>query len=120
MKIIENTNCVFFDCDDTLIMWDNKYKDEQKSNCVSVTDPICGFTELLVPHDQHIELLKDLKRGGKTIVVWSGGGWQWAKAVTEALLIQDYVDAVMEKPQSYVDDLHCIQFMGHRIYKDMK
>lgn len=111
---------MFFDCDDTLVMWDNKYKNEDQSNCVLVVDPISDFQEFLVPHSKHIEMLKDFKRGGKVIVVWSAAGWQWAESVVAALDLEPYVDFVMEKPQSYVDDLNCTQFMGQRIYKDMK
>jgi FMN phosphatase YigB (HAD superfamily) len=118
--VLQNKNSIFFDCDDTLVMWDNKHKNFDESNCVVVTDPIIGFCEALVPHDEHIRILKEYKRDGKTIVVWSAGGWEWAKAVVEALWLEDFVDAVMEKPMAYVDDLNCVQFMGTRIYKDMK
>lgn len=120
MKIIENENAVFFDVDDTLLMWDNKHKNEDQSNTVTVTD-YSGFTVNLVPHDRHIQYLKDSKiKNQNTIVVWSAGGWQWAKACVEALGLEEYVDAVMAKPERYVDDLDCKQFMGIRIYKDMK
>lgn len=121
MKVIENENCVFFDCDDTLVMWDNKYKLEDYSNCVLLVDPLSGFCEYLVPHKQHIQYLIDSKTKNKnTIVVWSAGGWQWAEAVVKALQLEQYVDAVMAKPERYVDDLHCVKFMGEMIYKKFK
>lgn len=115
MKVIENDNCVYFDCDDTLVMWDNKHKTESNTidfNCY-------GMTYKLVPHKVHIQYLKDSKTKNKnTIVVWSAGGWEWAKEVVEKLGIEQYVDAVMAKPIRYVDDLHCSEFMGQLIYKE--
>lgn len=119
MKVIENEHCVFFDCDDTLVMWDNVYKNEDHSNCILVTDPVSGFSASLVPHEAHIRYLKESRSHHCTIVVWSAGGWQWAKAVVEALGLEEYVDAVMAKPDRYVDDLPCTKFMGDRIYKVM-
>lgn len=120
MKVIENDNCIFVDCDDTLVMWDNKFKNEDHSNCVTVKD-YSGFVVSLVPHTTHIEYLKKAKQHNKnTIIVWSAGGWQWAKAVVEALQLEDIVDSVMSKPGSYMDDLNCKEFMGARIYKDFK
>lgn len=120
MIVVQNTNCVFFDCDDTLVMWDNKHKLEDYSNCVLVKD-YSGFQEFLVPHKAHIQYLIDSKIKNKnTVVVWSAGGWQWAEAVVKALDLEQYVDAVMEKPIRYVDDLHCAKFMGDLIYKPFK
>jgi hypothetical protein len=116
MKIIEGDNCYYYDCDDTLVMWDNIYKTEANTvlfNCH-------GFKENLVPHQEHISHLKKAKTFDKaTIIVWSAGGWEWAKEVVEKLGIEEYVDAVMTKPNFYIDDLACKEFMGTRIYKPM-
>src|SRR5688500_2572538 len=106
MIVVANSNCIFVDCDDTLVMWDDKYKKDDLSNCVLVADPNSGFAVQLVPHDDHIRYIKNAKQfNHQTIVVWSAGGWEWAKAVVEALGLQEYVDAVMEKPTMYIDDL---------------
>ena len=132
MIVVKNDGCIFFDCDDTLVMWDNKYKledDNGNKNTISITDPYhepAMYSPLpsvyeLVPHDKHIQYLKDSKIKNKnTIVVWSAGGYLWAEAVVKALGIEEYVDAVMTKPYRYVDDLPAKEFMGIRIYKDMK
>ena len=129
MLVIENTKCVFFDCDDTLVMWGSKFYKEDMSNIISISDPYyvpnmysnMGPIIKLVPHDKHIKYLKDCKTLNKnTVVVWSAGGWQWAEAVVKALGLEEYVDAVMEKPTMYVDDLPCKDFMGTRIYKEFK
>lgn len=117
MKVIQGDNVYYYDCDDTLVMWDNKHKTETNTvlfNCH-------GFAENLVPHKGHIEHLKKAKKFDKaTIIVWSAGGWEWAKTVVETLGLEDYVDAVMTKPSYYIDDLNCKEFMGTRIYKDFK
>lgn len=118
MQIIEGNNFVYFDVDDTLVVWDDKYKLEDWSNVVGIPDPHSATKDMifLVPHIWHINYLKKSKQHGCTIVVWSAGGWDWAKAVVEALGLTEYVDAVMSKPARYVDDLGCKEFMGERIY----
>jgi hypothetical protein len=129
MIVIENDNCIFFDVDDTLVMWDSGYVNEDSSNTIQIKDPYFvpmlygqqSASYTLVPHDKHIQYLKDAKIKNKnTIVVWSAGGWEWAKSVVAALELEEYVDAIMSKPKSYVDDLSCNEFMGNRIYKEMK
>lgn len=117
MKVIEGDNVYYYDCDDTLVMWDNKHKTETNTvlfNCH-------GFSENLVPHQGHIDHLKKAKQFDKaTIIVWSAGGWEWAKQVVETLGLEEYVDAVMTKPNYYIDDLNCTDFMGKHIYKPFK
>lgn len=132
MKVIENENCLFFDVDDTLVMWGSQYVKEDDNgnlNTVSIASPFYTPSMYattspiyqLVPHTKHIQYLKDSKQKNKnTIVVWSAGGWQWAEAVVKALGIEEYVDCVMSKPHAYVDDLNCKEFMGTRIYKEFK
>lgn len=119
MRVIRNNNSIFVDCDDTLVMWDNIHKLEDMSN---VKEFICGEMKYqLVPHEEHIEYLKSHKQKNQgTVIVWSAGGWEWAEEVVRVLGLEAYVDAVMEKPTRYLDDLHCKEFMGERIYKDMK
>ncbi len=117
MKVIEGDNTYYYDVDDTLVMWDNKHKTDTNTidfNCH-------GFLEKLVPHKAHIAHLKNAKKLDKaTIIVWSQGGWEWAKQVVEKLELEAYVDAVMTKPQYYIDDLSCKDFMRTRVYKEFK
>ena len=132
MVVIENEKCIFFDCDDTLIMWESQYvkeDDDGNLNTVNIASPFYSPSMYattapiyeLVPHKKHIQSLKDCKQKNKnTVVVWSAGGWQWAEAVVKALGIEEFVDAVMEKPTMYVDDLPCKEFMGTRVYKEFK
>lgn len=117
MKVIQNDNCIFFDCDDTLVMWDNKYKTETNTKRFTCYEMAYD----LVPHEQNIQFLKDcVTKDTKKVVVWSAGGWEWAQEVVRVLRLEFYVDAVMSKPAAYVDDLHCSEWMGVLHYKEFK
>lgn len=117
MKVIEGMDFVYFDVDDTLVLWDhhiiNKYPENCKVFKTCEQDP----GTLLVPIIDTIQYLKESKKHGCTIIVWSSGGWEWAKHVVEVLELEDYVDAVMTKPHRYVDDLPCKEFMGTWVNK---
>lgn len=112
MKVIDNEMVSFFDVDDTLVMWGRP----GDPNAIPFIDPHDGSTHCLVPHTRHIKLLTDFKARGYEIIVWSGGGKDWAKTVVETLGIQDSVDYVMTKPMKYIDDLQAHEVLGSRIY----
>lgn len=112
-----NKRWLYFDCDDTLVMWSpHKGKDE---DLLQIPDPYCeGKVVDVYPHKEHISYLKKCAKMNKdTIVVWSAGGEPWAKAVVAALNLGGYVKYCLAKPDQYVDDLHCIEFMGQHVYK---
>lgn len=111
MKVIENESIIFFDCDDTLVMWGL-----DPINPAYVINPYYGESERLAPHKGHIKVLKERKARGSTIVVWSAGGYKWAEAVVKALNLEEYVDLCMTKPHAYVDDKTAAEIMGERIY----
>jgi phosphoserine phosphatase len=110
MKVIRATRSVFFDVDDTLVIWDWKKLNPDGVGLIQVG------TELVMPHQRHIELMKQFKARKHTVVVWSQGGHEWAEAVCKALGIEDVVDFVMDKPNWYVDDLHATAWMRAPIY----
>ncbi len=112
MKVIKNELSAYFDCDDTLVMWDNP----QDKYAVDFIDPHDGTRHSLVPHKKHIKLLRDFKCRGYTIIVWSGGGYEWAETVVRTLNLEGYVDLVMTKPTKYIDDLQAVEILGSRIY----
>ena len=114
MKVIESTRSVFCDIDDTLVIWDWQVLDPEGINLVYVGEG--SNTVAVLPHLRHIELLKQFKARGHTVIVWSQGGQGWAKAVVEKLGIEEIVDIVMSKPSWYIDDLHASAFMGQNIY----
>lgn len=101
---------VCFDCDDTLVMWG------KKTNDVYIKDPYTDSDILLKKHNKHIKLLQDYKARGYYVVVWSAGGYLWAKAVVEGLGLRDSVDHIMAKPVKYVDDLDATEILGTRVY----
>lgn len=114
MRVIEIESTIFIDCDDTLVMWDKTSFDGRE--IVRVKNPHYGDESVLGIHRGHIKILKDRKARGSFIVVWSAGGYAWAKAVVEALKLEQYVDLVMTKPHAYIDDKTAEAFMGERIY----
>ena len=117
MKVIKSHRTIFYDVDDTLVIWNWKAVDPEGSGLIAIRDTQSNHTEHLLPHQRHIELLKQFKARGHTIVVWSQGGWQWAETVVRALGLEKLVDIVISKPDWYVDDLPASAFMGGNIYK---
>lgn len=117
MKIINNESTVFFDIDNTLVMW--KMSKTGVSASVKVTCPYHGDIYELKKHLGHIKILKDRKARGSFIVVWSAAGFAWAEAVIKALNLELYVDLIMTKPHAYVDDKQAAEFMGERIYLEI-
>jgi len=90
---------VFFDVDNTLVMWSipDGCNHTVKVNCR-------GYESELAPNKYNIDLLKKMAQRGHAIVVWSGGGADWCEAVIKALGLQEFVQACMGKPQYYIDD----------------
>lgn len=113
MKVIDKESTIFIDVDDTLVMW-GKIKKGQKS--VAIINPHDGEQNYLAAHKGHIKVLKDRKARGSFIVVWSAGGFAWAKAVVKALGLENHVDMVMTKPHMYIDDKKSHEFMGEHLY----
>ncbi len=113
--IVENECIIFFDVDDTLVMWDKSH-----GNQIKVPDDTDLRAKYVTPHRFHIELLKSHKARGYTVVVWSAGGYKWAQSVVRRLGLEEHVDIIMTKPIKYVDDLHCEEFMGQRLYFEDK
>jgi len=95
---------VYVDVDDTLLMWDSPH-DVDKDDVRFVTVKCRDYTERLLVNPHNVLLLKRLASRGHAIVVWSGGGADWAEAAVEALGLNKYVTAVSGKPQYYIDDL---------------
>lgn len=106
------TPTVFFDCDSTLIMWD------MEGSPSALSFILYGKTYRLVPHQKHIDKLKEHKAEGFSIVVWSAGGKEWAEEVVKVLNLGTYVDTIISKPTYYYDDLTSPRFLHEhkRIY----
>lgn len=116
MKTIKSHRSVFYDVDDTLVIWNWKDFDPEGKDVFEITDQQSEITAKLLPHKRHIELLRQFKARGHTVVVWSQGGWSWAESIVKALGIEEAVDIVMSKPDWYVDDIPAAGFMGRNVY----
>lgn len=123
MIVIPSNQAVFSDVDDTLIMW-NATPEQLEKDGIRITCPgglwlnedgelvpSESWTQLVVPHKVHIEQLKKHKARGHTVVVWSAGGWDWARAAVEALGLEQFVDVVISKPRWCYDDLPPAEYM---------
>lgn len=103
---------IAFDCDDTLVMHSTHVPHDLK-----IADPYNKGHEVSVRiHKKHVKLLKDHFARGYYVMVWSHGGYEWAKAVVVALGLQDYVHHIMAKPSKMVDDLTAAENFPTVIY----
>lgn len=117
MQIIENEQIVYYDCDDTLVIWFSQCNPSEK---IDIVNPYFGYNMALKPHLRHVELLKEHKARGNTVIVWSAAGYKWAEAVVKALKLESYVDICQSKPTKFVDDLPANEILGQRIYLEDK
>lgn len=107
MKVIEKDKVVYFDCDETLVMWN--YPLEVK-DCGMEFDNY-GFKEWLVPNFRMMDALKKNYSQGAHIVVWSQNGYKWAKEVVTKLGLSKYVHYVQTKPDLIFDDIRPEEFI---------
>lgn len=116
MKKLNNNISVFLDVDDTLLMYNNVKYWEPGENTIEILHPLSGEFYYLVPHIEHIRLLKSYKAQGYTVIVWSAQGEEWAETAVKSLKLEAYVDWVASKPIKYVDDLKGSEILGSRVY----
>jgi hypothetical protein len=90
---------VFFDVDDTLVMWDEKLTGD--TVCINCD----GHLNHMVINKGNLEELKRHGSRGIDVIVWSKGGVHWAQSVVRALKLEKYVAGIMTKPFCYYDDL---------------
>lgn len=113
--ILDSDDLIFCDVDETLVFW--KTDQDPADVVIQAVDPYMGGKYVdLVPHQRNIDLLKRNKGQGRTIVVWSMGGVEWAASVIEALGLKDYVDIIMGKPKAYIDDKEIGDWGCSRVY----
>lgn len=119
---------VAFDCDDTLVMWDEKGKDyEPADGKVKISDPYYQPSGpyssgrgtpfiYLTPHKKHIQKLKGYAKSGWFVIIWSAGGGPWARNVADALGLREYADLIISKPSVCFDDMPVGEGIGQRKY----
>lgn len=102
-------------------MWSHNFAAPKASDNAITIKTRHGNVKVEV-HQAHVDMLKAFKLKGHNIIVWSQGGAEWAGEVVEALGLAPYVDAVMPKPDWYVDDLDINKWVnpGQRIYLEPK
>ena len=126
IKIL-NEKVVAFDCDGTLVLWEEDISYWPKGaiffpNPYYSPSPYTGTRgagEYLVPHKKHIQKLKSYSKNGYFVIVWSMGGGPWAQSVVDTLELNEYVDLIMPKPNICYDDMSIGNAFGERkFYKD--
>jgi phosphoserine phosphatase len=113
MIVLNSTKAIFIDVDNTLVFSLREYPHEVTHEVVKI-----GGRKFWV-HAPHIEMMKDFKARGHSLIVWSAGGADWAASVIVALHLDTLVDLVISKPDWYIDDKKASEFMDEskRFYK---
>ncbi len=111
MKVIASEQIIYFDCDNTLIMWRKTHE-----KAIKFKDPYLNKKLTVWPNSSNINLLKEKAVRGFTVIVWSAAGFKHAEAVVKALNLETYVAFVMSKPTAYVDDKDVNYWWPKRVY----
>jgi hypothetical protein len=120
--LIGDVLCV--DVDDTLVSW-SPVADHELEHCVpferETPNPVLyietiditfdGVTKKYWLYRDNVESVKTHHHKGRTIVVWSGSGAEWAEAVVKAVGLQEFVTVVMAKPRWLLDDMKPADFL---------
>lgn len=111
---------VFFDVDDTLVMFCPPDEIVKELDLKANTFHCRGKVSKFYINEHNIKLLKDLSVRGHAIVVWSTAGSDWCEAVVKNLELEEYVEVVMGKPAWYIDDKEDPRkWMGTHEYIDL-
>lgn len=107
MIIVANDQLVVVDVDDTIIRWlsNAELLNTPAEDMLAFKDPYDGTTRTVVAHEPNIKILKDRKKRGCVIMVWSQSGYAWAAEAVKILGLNDYVDYVATKPFMALDDM---------------
>jgi hypothetical protein len=114
MIVTKNEDTTYFDVDGTLVL----PSDAKHGQLIKVLDPVTGRHVLQRIHAPMVRLLKEADRRGSHVVVWSRGGWEWARNVVIALGLESYVDEVKCKPLVYFDDVSVDKWLPYRVFLD--
>lgn len=121
MNVIKNENIIFFDVDDTLLLFNEELMPRKgKRNRVMIRNPYSKCLVSAVKHDANIALLREKLSRGYHVVIWSLSGYAWAESAARALNLEHENLIIMNKPMAYVDDLQIEEWLPKRIYLDAK
>lgn len=109
---------IAFDVDETLCIWEKKDADPRNP---AIPLKYYGKLVFVTFHKKHIEFLNAQIKRNRTVLVWSGNGVAWTKTVIDTLiekgLITDADNLVLlSKPEKYIDDVPCSEWMGPRLF----
>lgn len=108
MQVIKNELVVCCDVDGTII------KPDQKGG---ISLPYGSGIQTYSPIMAHVDLIKEYKKRGFTVIVWSMAGQAHAQRVVEALKLERWVDIVMCKPTKHIDDKEDVgSIIGTRVF----
>jgi FMN phosphatase YigB (HAD superfamily) len=117
MLVVKNKT-VWFDVDDTLVLWDTTSKLGKKIKLKGETNDGKPFTMEVVAHKEHIEEIKRYKMRGFTVIVWSQGGGEWGEKVINTLGLKGFVDIVIGKIDFCYDNWHPRIWCPEPIFKN--
>ena len=106
MKTYLPEKSVYYDIDETLLLWTFE-KTEENAHKAIIVDGVA-----VLPNEPMIASLKRNKVRGFGIVVWTHSSASWAKKAIRLLKLDDYVDFITHKPCKYYDDMRCDEWMG--------
>ena len=114
MKTIKNERVIPCDVDGTLVI----HNPGPGVPLIDVIDPETGRPVTLGINRSMVKLVREEKFRGAFILVWSRGGYAWAKNVINALHLENHVDLIMTKPMAYFDDIPVEEWLETRIFLD--
>lgn len=105
----------YSDVDDTIVSWEPDYL--YAPGKMEFTDPNDNTPYWLTPMFAQIQRIKDMKKAGYTVVIWSQGGADWCEHVIQQLGLSQYVDAYLAKASLgwYCDDLPVTEWMPESV-----
>ena len=124
MFVLDSDMTVWADVDDTLIGW-GKPPEGYKGPLLPITVKYGDSPEMTETHwviQENIEALQAHDARNHRIVLWSQGGWEWAKVVAEALTKEFGIRIAMvcSKPTWIYDDLPVQVWMPKRLWGKKK
>lgn len=116
MIILSDKPTVYFDVDSTLVFSYHELEKQVDRKQLSKMKVVSIDGRPFIPHEEHVETIRDFKARGHNVVVWSAGGAAWAATVVFKLGLDEVVDLCINKPDWYFDDLPVNKWMPKNIH----
>lgn len=114
MNTIDIESIYGCDVDGTLISL-RRYK-EGTPGTIMIMNPYLNEPRYVKVHEAHVELVREMLGRGRVVLVWSGSGVKWVRAVLDALNLNHKNLFSLTKPVGYIDDLPCERWLNNRIF----